>query len=81
MCGYMNPNQYPQICKFSHIYSKGVYNQNNIEYNPYLNKRYMNKEALDGLYSKKNSATINTYISSKSLRILRSSSSISPSKH
>jgi len=38
MCIHMNPNHYTQICKISHVYSKGAYNQNNIECNPYLNQ-------------------------------------------
>ena len=49
----MNSNHYTQICKFSLLYSKDAYNQNSTECNPYLNQKYINKEALDGLYSPK----------------------------
>lgn len=45
MCIHMNPNHYTQICKVSHIYSKGAYNQNRTECNPYLNQTYVNKDA------------------------------------
>lgn len=34
MCIHMNPNYYTQMCKISHAYSKGAYNQNITECNP-----------------------------------------------
>ena len=73
----MNPNQYSQICKFSHVYKKVAYKSKTIQAEFIYFPKYINKDVKWPIDSKKIHATTNNNIS-KPLPILGIYSSITP---